>query len=163
MQSGATMNRNILFAGLMLAAVPAQGATCSVTSLPTLNFGSYNPFSVTNLDITTTATITCTSTRRSGEGVTTTTSLTRGGAPSFSPRQMRSGVTNTLNYNLYTTTARTTIFGDGSAGTATHSASGTASRTVPLVINDNIFGRIFAGQDPNVGTYSDTLIYTVTF
>lgn len=163
MQSRATVNRYVLFAALMLTTASALGANCSVTSLPALSFGSYNPFSVTPLDITTVATITCTSNRGSGEGVAITTSLTRGGAPSFSPRKMRNGVGNTLDYNLYTTTARTVIFGDGSPGTSTHSASGTASRFVPLVITDSIFGRIFAGQDPNVGTYSDTLIYTVTF
>jgi spore coat protein U-like protein len=164
MQIRATMSRS-LFAGLMmLATATAHGAiSCSVNTLP-LNFGNYNPLTATALDVATTATITCTTTRLTGsEFAVFTSSINKGGAPSFSPRQMRNALNNPLDYNLFTTTARTTIFGDGSAGTSTRFGFGSASRFNPAVITHDIFGRIFASQDVSVGTYSDTLIFTVTF
>jgi spore coat protein U-like protein len=153
-----------LFAGLMLTIASAHGAlTCNVTSLPALNFGNYDPFAASPLDVTTAALITCTTNKKDGDFVTITTSLTRGGGASYSPRQMRNAQNDRLNYNLYTNTLRTMIFGDGSAGTFTRSSSGTPTRDVPIVFTDNIFGRIFADQDVSVGSYSDTLIFTVDF
>jgi spore coat protein U-like protein len=153
-----------VFAGLMLTIASAHGATCSVTNLPPLNFGNYDPFSASPLDVATAATVRCTTNKGGpGESFSVTTSLSQGGAPSFSPRQMRNVLNNPLNYNLYTDTLRTTIFGDGSAGTSTRTVLLTATKTVPAVLTDDIFGRIFAGQDVSVGSYSDTLLYTVTF
>lgn len=154
-----------LFAGLMLTIASAHGADCSVTSLPTLNFGNYDPFSASPLDVATAATVQCTTNRGGpGESFSVTTSLSQGGAPSFTPRQMRNALNNPLNYNLYRDTLRTTIFGDGlSAGTSTRTVQLNPTKTVPAILTDDIFGRIFAGQDVSVGSYSDTLIYTVTF
>jgi spore coat protein U-like protein len=164
MQSRVTRIGRSLFAGLMLTIASAHGAiTCNVTSLPALSFGSYDPFAASPLDVTTAAVITCTTNKQQGESVAITTSLTRGGGPSYSPRQMRNALNNPLNYNLYADTLRTTIFGDGSAGTSTRSLSGTPTKNVAVVFTDNIFGRIFAGQDVSVGSYSDTLIYTISY
>jgi spore coat protein U-like protein len=164
MQSGTSMIGRSLFAGLMLTLASAHGATCSVTSLPGLNFGSYDPFSAIDLDIATAATVTCTSTVPApGEWVLIFTSISRGGAPSFSPRQMRNAAGNTLNYNLYTDTLRTTIYGDGSSGTSRRVLLTRPSASAPFILTDDIFGRIVAGQDASVGSYSDTLIYTVNF
>lgn len=154
-----------LFACLMLAAASAHGASCTFTSLPSLNFGPYDPYAAIPLDIATSATIRCTTTVGGfGERITITSSIDRGGAPSFNPRQMRNAQNNTLNYNLFTNTTRTTIFGDGTSGTSAPSVPNTRVRiNAPVTLTVNIFGRVFAGQDPSVGVYSDTLTYTVTF
>lgn len=153
-----------LIAGLMLTMASAHGAvTCTVTTAP-LNFGTYDPFAAANLDVATQATISCTSTRRNGESVIVTSAINRGGAPTFSPRQMRNAQNNTLNYNLFTTAARTTIYGDGTAGTGTPAFSAVIpNRFTTLVVRLDIFGRIFAGQDASIGAYADNLIYTITF
>jgi spore coat protein U-like protein len=152
-----------LFAGLMLTIASAHGASCSVTSLPALNFGNYDPFSASPLDVATAATVTCTTTvPGAGEWVLIITTISRGVAPSFSPRQMQNGL-NTLNYNLYTDALRTTIYGDGSSGTSRRTVLRRPTIAAPVVLSDDIFGRIFAGQDVSVGSYSDTLIYTVNF
>jgi len=156
-----------LFVGLTmaLATAAAHGAiSCSVNTLP-LNFGNYDPFTATPLDVTTTATITCTSNsnRPLGETTIITSSISRGGAPSFSPREMRNALNNPLNYNLFTSAARTTIFGDGSAGTSERREFVWVNRSNPAIIRHDIFGRIFAGQDVSVGSYRDTLIFTVDF
>jgi spore coat protein U-like protein len=65
-----------------------------------------------------------------------------------------------LNYNLYTNSARTTIWGDGSAGTSRLTNiiwSGGSSFT------RTIYGRIPAGQDVGVGNYGDILVITISF
>jgi spore coat protein U-like protein len=77
---------------------------------------------------------------------------------------MRNAQNNTLNYNLFTTAARTTIYGDGTAGTGTPAFSAVIpNRFTTLVVRLDIFGRIFAGQDASIGAYADNLIYTITF
>lgn len=152
-----------LFACLAMAVAPAYGASCDVSVLP-LNFGTYDPHAVTALDIATTATITCTATsnRPQGETITVTSSVSRGGAPSFIPRQMRSALNEALDYNVYLNPLRTVIFGDGSAGTDRTARTVTTTR-VGMVYSVDIYGRIFPGQDVRVGSYSDTLIYTINF
>lgn len=160
------MSRGLLVGLMMaLATAAAHGAiSCRVNTLP-LNFGNYDPFTTTHLDGATTVTITCTTNSNSpfGEIASVTSSISRGRAPSFSPREMRNALNNPLNYNLFTTAARTTIFGDGSAGTSERREFVWANRSNPAVIRYDIFGRIFAGQDVDVGSYSDTLIFTVDF
>jgi spore coat protein U-like protein len=154
-----------LIAGLMLTMASAHGAvTCTVTTAP-LNFGTYDPFAAANLDVATQATITCTTNRNSGgDFAVVTSAISKGGAPTFSPRQMRNALNNTLDYNLFTTTGRTTIFGDGTSTTATRSGFAfVTNRFTPAVIRVDVFGRVFAGQDASVGAYTDTLNYTITF
>ncbi|MFN3944103.1 MAG: spore coat U domain-containing protein [Allosphingosinicella sp.] len=89
-------------------------------------------------------------------------SIDAGGSGSFAPRRMQNGV-HRLNYNLFTNVARTIVWGNGSGGSSTfRPPSGTVTGgvrhfTVP------VYGRIPAGQNAAAGTYSDTLIITVTF
>lgn len=96
-------------------------------------------------------------------------SLSTGVAGSYAPRQMASGA-NRLSYNLYTSAARTTVWGDGSSGTATVAAYAAGS----VIITGNqtrafdspnltIHGRIPADQTSPLGVYLDTIIVTLTF
>ncbi len=86
--------------------------------------------------------------------------LDRGGGTSFATRRMVNG-SEQLQYNLYLDAARTIIWGDGSGGTQAlliHNPQGNnQDLTVP------IFGRIPAGQDRGIGTYSDTIIVTLNY
>jgi spore coat protein U-like protein len=154
MQSRVTMIRCGMLAGLMLTMGAAHGVvSCTVTTVP-LSFGTYDPFAAAHLDVATQATITCTTNRNSGgEFAVVTSAISKGGAPTFSPRQMRNALNNTLDYNLFTTTGRTTIFGFAFV----------TNRFTPAVIRVDVFGRVFAGQDASVGAYTDTLNYTITF
>ncbi len=92
--------------------------------------------------------------------VTIRINLSRGSAPSFSPRQMTSGA-NTLNYNLYRDAGRSTVWGDGTGGTSFFQVS------IPLLAlrssTVTVFGRIPALQDAAVGPYTDTVVATVVF
>lgn len=65
-----------------------------------------------------------------------------------------------LNYTIYTTTARTTVWGDGTASTAT--VAGTGSGVAQSI---TVLGQIFAGQATTAtpGNYTDTVNITVSF
>lgn len=147
--------------GLILGLVcgPAQAllATCTV-SATTVAFGSYNPFNASNTDSTGTISVAC-----SGLGVLVnyTIKLSTGGSGSYSPRRMSSGG-NTLNYNLYTTSGRTTTWGDGTGGTGTISDGYTLSigtTTRPYTV----YGRVPALQNVRSGAYTDTITVTVDY
>ena len=74
------------------------------------------------------------------------------------------GTGDTLSYNLYTTLAHTTVWGDGSAGTATVSGS----FTVPSGSGNSgsqvqtVYGLIGAPQNVRPGNYSTATSITVT-
>ncbi len=65
--------------------------------------------------------------------------------------------TNTLQYNLYTTSGHTNVWGDGTGSTRTVGGNGTSSST------QTIYGNIPAGQDVSAGTYSDSITLTISF
>lgn len=148
---------SILNIGTAMAA-----ATCSI-SVTSLNFGTYDVFSGTADDSTGTITVSCTQTSAPVISLPVTVSLTAGTSGSYASRQMRSGA-NILTYNMYANATRTTIFGDGSGGTST--IGGTFGFTFVgqvLTGTGTIYGRIPAGQDVAIGSYSDTITATVSF
>lgn len=61
-----------------------------------------------------------------------------------------------LHYNLYRDASRTLIWGDGTGGSfvVTESNPG-VSQSIPL------YGRIYAGQNPQAGDYADVVTVTV--
>jgi spore coat protein U-like protein len=75
---------------------------------------------------------------------------------------MFSGV-NTLDYNLYFSTAYTQVWGDGSAGTFRGTATLFVSPGSPATARGTVYGMIPAGQDVAAGTYSDTIVMTVNY
>ena len=81
-------------------------------------------------------------------------SLSASANGAYRPRQMTSGA-NTLNYDLYSDAAMTTLWGVGADSRPVPAGGGTT--TVPL------YGRIFALQDAAVGSYSDTIVVTFNF
>ena len=144
----------LLATAALLIAVSAAEAACTITTTA-VSFGSYNVFSGSADDGTGQITYRCTSPRPP----IVTIQLDKGASPSFSPRQMRKG-TETLNYNLYLDSTRSTIWGDGTGGTQTYSQ---AKPPLNRNINLSVFGRIPAGQDVSAGTYSATVTATIFF
>ena len=147
----------LLFAFLLTYAARIEAApdvSCTV-STSGISFGSYNPLSGTYLDSTGTISVFC-----SGYAELTVALGRSTVSGSFTPRAMSSGSSSDqLNYNLYTVAARTQIWGDGTEGTAT--VPGTAVKHVTT--NFAVYGRIPANQDVIVGSYSDTLVVTITW
>jgi spore coat protein U-like protein len=119
-----------------------------------LNFGTYNPGSGAPLDMTSTVNVFCT------VGTTYTLALDIGtGGGAYTARNIASGG-NTLSYNLYTSTSRTTVWGDGTGSTVTVSGAGLGLLTADT---KTVYGRIAASQDKPPGTYTSTVTVTVNF
>jgi spore coat protein U-like protein len=90
--------------------------------------------------------------------------LSKGGSNSYAPRQMKSSSNNTLNYNLYTDAARTSIWGDGTSDTTFVSDASLLTLLGHVVREYDVYGRILANQQTTPpGTYNDTITVTVTY
>ncbi|KIQ36195.1 hypothetical protein RT97_01875 [Variovorax paradoxus] len=157
-------------AGLMVAHDARAACTgvglfsCSATvSVPLpLAFGNYDPASLTPKDNTTTITVVGTVT---GLGILVTLSysigLSAGTGGSIANRQLTGPGSTPLGYNLYTTNARTAVWG---AATVTDSYSALASVGGTSVSrNYTVYGRIPVGQYVAPGSYSNTITVTVTY
>jgi spore coat protein U-like protein len=128
-------------------------ANCSVSSSP-VAFGSVDVLSGTNYDATGNVSVTCTN----GTAWSAAAGLGGGTGATFASRKMAAGA-NLLNYSLYTNAGRTTVWGDGSGGTATVSNTGTGSAQ-----SFTVYGRVPLGQTAaQSGAYSDTVLVTVTY
>ncbi len=133
---------------------PSFAATsCSFSSVTQVSFGIYDVFSaLPNNNGVGSITIFC----ESGGGPSFVVTLSAGQSNSYASRVMMSGG-NRLNYNLYTSAARTVIWGDGTGGSNVMTTAKHATTTL------SIFGQIPADQDANIGVYTDAIIATVNF
>ena len=136
---------------LCLAAVPAEAA-CSLSATG-VAFGAYDVFAPAPTDSTGTVVLDCDPAEKN---ITITLSP---GTGTYATRTLRQGA-ETLGYNLYLDAARTSVWGDGSAGTTTFFIKNPRPNRPTEV---TIFGRIPAAQDVSVGAYADTIIVTVEF
>jgi spore coat protein U domain-containing protein, fimbrial subunit CupE1/2/3/6 len=117
-------------------------------------FGPYSPAASTALDATSNVSVYCT------VGTPYTLALNIGtGGGTFAARKMTSGA-NELVYNLYTTAARTTVWGDGTGSTSTVGGTGGGLLTA---FTHTVYGRIDVNQDVGPGSYSSTVTVTLTF
>ena len=125
-------------------------ATCGV-SAATLSFGSTGVLSAT-LDGTTSLTTTCSAT------TPYTIGLDGGNAGASDPaqRKMSNGGAQ-ITYGLYQNAARSQPWGNGT-GTNTVAGTGTGSGQALTV-----YGRVPAQTTPAPGTYSDSIIATLTY
>jgi len=132
-------------------------ANCSISTAP-LAFGAYDP-AITNaaapLDGTGTVTVTCTN------GAAVSITLDQGANPEAlssddTPlRQMTDG-TQFLAYSLYQDSGHLTVWGNSLTSDLGHNGDGAA--------NDlTVYGRIPAGQNVAAGSFTDTVLATVTF
>lgn len=136
------------FIALLGSSRAEAAASCTISTVG-VAFGTYNPQSTTALDGVGSVTATC-----SGNTATLVLSAGTGQSGSYSARVMNAG-SFSLNYNLYTTSTRNVVWGNGSAGTAT--------RTLPASGTYTIYGRIPALQNVGAGSYTDTVVVTLTF
>ena len=167
------MRRNNLMlavAGALLVASGTAGAATKTTtfgvsatvnpnclvSAQALNFGGY--------DGTAAKTGTSDITVRCSAGTTYTVGLSAGGG-TFTQRLLSGSGTNKLQYNLYTSLAASTVWGDGTGGTGTMGGTGTGmasgsanTLTVFGQLPDNLFN-----QGAPSGNYTDSITVTVTY
>jgi spore coat protein U-like protein len=128
-------------------------SACSVTA-STLSFGAYNPTSGSPLDGTSAISVYCTV----GSAYTVALDIGSGGGV-YTARTIANGA-NVLDYNLYTSGAHTTVWGDGTGATSTVGGSGAGLLTAST---QTVYGRVSALQDKPAGTYTSTITVTVTF
>lgn len=140
--------------------------TCSI-SASAMNFGSYIFTTGTPTNSTATVTVTCNSGALSALTANYTISASLSVAGN-AQRRMIGPSSSQLLYNLYTTNARTTIWADGTVGTAT--LSGGCSQGCLILCgartcNESftIYGGIPAGQTVQAGSYNETVTVTVTY
>jgi len=154
-------------AGLLACtSLSAWAGDCTITTSP-INFGVYDPITTTApVDSTGTVRVQCSATDF-GEllgGVNVAIALSQGSSGTYAARTLRQAPGSTLQYNLYTTAGRTTVWGNGAGGTNTvGGAVGGLFSGQPSPRSFTIFGRLPAGQDPNLGLHSDTITLTVVF
>jgi spore coat protein U-like protein len=162
MRSG--LMRLCLAVPLALVSSPAMAncaflsfCSCS-TSTSGLSFGTYDPFATLPDDATATVTVNCALFAAWPGSVDI--SLSKGSSGNFAQRTLKNGAT-TLNYNVYTTSSRNQVLGDGSGGTLPITIN--FAGILNLAQNLTLYGRIPAQQNVRVGTYTDTLIVTITY
>lgn len=159
------------FCGLMIAmilacsfmgrALAAVVFVCSVSATG-INFGLYNPLNVAATTAAGSWSVNCTASGTGVGVVSGTLSLSTGSSGTYSSRRLTSGP-NTLNYNIYSSTAYAQIFGDGTGGTYAPSASGIVIAGQQYQINGAMYGRMPPIQDVAPGAYVDLIIVTVTY
>lgn len=133
-------------------------ADCSVSST-SVSFGPYDVFSPAPLDSTGSVTVSCDELPPADVVIEIGPSAGSGG---FSPRQMRhASRADRLNYNLFTDASRSSVWGDGTAGTQTVFLKNVKRQKPPAIAT--IYGRIPPGQNVPVGVYADTLTVTITW
>ncbi len=150
---GAALVPGVVLVAVLLSPWRVEAA-CTVSVSSSVNFGAYDVFSGTPRDSTGRFTWRC----DSGTTPTVRITLTKGSSSTYLPRQMTSGA-NVLGYNLYRNSARTSVWGDETQGTVAYYRRYGGSGTITVTI----YGRISAGQDVAVGTYSDTITVVANF
>ncbi|HXN08823.1 MAG TPA: spore coat U domain-containing protein [Candidatus Acidoferrales bacterium] len=135
---------------------PSRAAVSCVISSTPVAFGNYDVFNVSNTTSNGSVKYTCNG-YPLGSGAITIF-LNKGTSLTYTPRFMHNGA-NHLNYNLYLDAGFSLIWGDGTGGTSTYSA--TAVNGVPVTVT--VFGSIPAVQDAHTGAYTDSVKATINF
>lgn len=145
------------FAGSSQTNLPVTAtvsSSCSVNAA-NMDFGQYDANSPTADDASANVGVLCT------KDTAFTIALNKGNnSTTYSQRDLkRNGSSDLLAYNLYTTDARSTVWGNGDAGTGTEAGTSQGS-----TINKTVYGRIPAGQTSATGgDYTDTVSVDVTY
>lgn len=138
------------------------GINCTCTTSATaVAFGAYNPLSATTINTTGNVAVTC-SALIAGLNVSYVIALNAGLNGTFAARSMTSGGATLLQYNLYTSSADSTIWGDGTSGTSTVSDSYLLS-LLSVTRNYTVYANLPMSQNVSPGSYSDTITVTVTY
>ena len=145
-------------AGVLLMLTPGTAfASCTgpLASATGVAFGTYNAAFASDSPANGTITVSCSLVFDSLPPLTI--ALSPGTSANYANRTLVFGGSH-LNYNLYTSPAFTSIWGDGTAGTVTESYSAGA-RSVTLTV----YGRLPKSQFSAPGSYADTITVTVTY
>jgi spore coat protein U-like protein len=163
LRASTTRIRVFVAALLFAVSAPAAASVACTLSAPAIAFGPYDVFAATQITSSSTITVTCTLTGNITTTVNGSLALSTGSSGTYVQRTMKSGV-NALGYNLYTSAALTTVWGDGTGATQVIAGSLTltsASRVQTIMLD--VFGAVPALQDAKVGVYNDNITMTLTY
>jgi len=138
---------------LLLVSSRSFAQTCSILSMSNMAFGSVNTLAGNAVDTTATLQVTCTGGSASGQRLCI--SIGAGSASDATSRKMTGPSSNTARYDLYSDSARTTLWGSwetgfDAAGVQLDVARGSTT-------NVTVYGRFFASQQTIAsGAYTAT-------
>ena len=136
-----------LYVNLSISATVVANCTVSAS---TMTFGNYTG---TLINTTSGLTVTCTNTTTFNIGLNAGTAI----GATVTGRKMTGPASATLNYILFRDSARTQNWGN-TVGTDTLLTQGNGT-----ALQYGVYGQLPAGQNPNAGSYSDTIIATITY
>lgn len=143
--------------------VQAQSLDCTMSATG-VAFGVYDAAVTAPTDSAGNVTIRCTHLGGGAAKTSYSVALSAGGSGNYAQRRMRAG-TSYLNYNLFTDPTRLQVWGNGTAGSTL--VAGTLlvnpGRFATNEVSHPIYGRIPAQQAADTGSYSDTILVTLTF
>ncbi|WP_414521126.1 spore coat U domain-containing protein [Umezakia ovalisporum] len=139
----------------VIATVPTN---CTI-STNSLGFGNYDPIgtnATTSLTAAGSVTTTCTTgtsaTITLGQGI----NANAGSTDAVPMRRLKDTGSNYLSYGLYQDSGLGTVWGNTAGTGVSETGNGTARVT-------NVYGSISGAQNVPAGSYSDTVVATVTF
>jgi spore coat protein U-like protein len=148
--------RLLLAAFLVLAGAGTANArgegTCSPASLG-IFFGSFTGSEITSIG---SIVLTCRGDGRLDYRVALST-----GAGTYDLRQMKQGA-NSLGYNLYSDSRHRQVWGDGTGNSSDVRGAVSLRRDNLQTVIVTVYAQLPAAPPPAVGTYSDTIVVTVT-
>jgi spore coat protein U-like protein len=156
-QAAATCPTGNLTASSSTSATVTISSNCNI-STTALNFGTTGLLA-SNIDASGTISAQCNNTLPYSIG------LDNGSNASGSQRRMKQGSSNFVNYNLYTDTGRTSAWTTTTSTTSCTGGTGTCVTNTGTGASQNItvYGRVPSQSNPPQGTYSDTVLVTITF
>ena len=146
----------VFITAFLLAYSTVAQAVCTVSTTP-VTFGSFDVFSPSPLDAEGSLTVSCNQAPHPTVAVSIETSPNSG---SFDPRMMKlTAGSDMLEYNFFSDTSRTQIWGDGSG--STFMQSNTVKKNKPWTLA--VYGRIPPLQDVSAGSYNETVTVTINW
>jgi len=120
------------------AATATVASNCFINSASAMAFGTYTP-GTGNMNQTSTIAVRCTSATPYGIGLSAGT----GTGSTLVQRTMTSGtVAGTLQYNLFTTAARTVVWNNPATAAATATSQGGTGTGLANVFNHTVYGQL---------------------
>lgn len=143
----------------------ARAATECTVSATSVAFGTYDPLAGADNDSVGELTVTCSYLSGNATRIDYAAALSAGSSGSYLQRRLVAGA-SWLGYNLYVDLARSQTWGDGTSGSFLTGGSLTVGPGVGNGFRQSvhaIYGRIPAMQDALPGTYTDTILVTLSF
>lgn len=149
---------------LLAGTAPAFAlSTCTVSATP-MAFGSYDTLSSSAVQVNSTVTVSCVTILSLLLQIPYTIALGPSSTSGTMSRGMAGPSGSQLQYNLYTSAARSTVWGNGSGGSQTVAGSVTpAILSVGVVRSHTVYGTVPALQAVRPGSYLDSILVTVDY